>query len=300
MGCFFLCNVQAQAQGQSLQSQGQPHVGAILAVAHDTISQNPDSSTQVNVVDTNAINRLLPVSGQGLLLGTENKTVVNDIEQYNPAKRSVAVFILLMLMLGVLTYLKTSFSKDLEDLLQSVVNQNLSQQIFRTQSREISFSSFLLNLNFVVAFSLYVHFILINYFHVSSLNTFSAILLINILFTFFYLSKIITIKLIGVMFELNDACDEYIFNFTSVCKTLGLALLPALFIFYTAPEKIFNFIFAITIFIVIFLFAMLLWRGLSTAYKLMYSSVYHFFLYVCVVEISPIFLLFKLLTKTIH
>ena len=33
---------------------------------------------------------------------------------------------------------------------------------------------------------------------------------------------------------------KYIFNFTAVCKTLGLALLPALFIFYTAQEKFFN------------------------------------------------------------
>ena len=243
---------------------------------------------------------MLPATGHGSLLSAENKKAVNDIEQYNPAGKSITIFILLMLMLGVVTYLKTSFSKDLEELLQSVVNQNLAQQIFRTQSREISFSSFLLNSNFVVAISLYVQFILVHYFHVSSYKSFSSILLIIFLFTFFYLLKIVALKFIGVVFELNNECDEYIFNFTGVCKTLGLTLLPALFIFYTAPEKFFNFIFVITILIAIFLLAIFVWRGLSTAYKLLYSGVYHFFLYVCVVEISPIFLLFKLLTKTIH
>jgi hypothetical protein len=58
-------------------------------------------------------------------------------------------------------------------------------------------------------------------------------------------------------------------------------------------------IFISTIFIAATFAIIFVWRGLSTGIKLMYKSVYHFFIYVCVVEISPIFLLFKLLTKTI-
>ena len=153
---------------------------------------------------------------------------------------------------------------------------------------------------FIVVMSLYVRFILVRYFHVSTLESFSSILFINFLFTFFYLGKIAVIKVIGVLFEVSDACEEYIFNFTTVCKTLGLALLPALFIFYTAPQKFFNFVFVITVFVFASLLAVFIWRGLSTAYKLLYRSLYHFFIYVCVVEISTIFLLFKLLTKTIN
>jgi hypothetical protein len=238
----------------------------------------------------------LPVKS---LLLDEKKNVVNDVEQYNPPRRNTTVLVLLIIMLGALTYLKTAFNKDLEDLLQSVVNRNISQQIFRTQSKEISFSSVVLNFNFTIAISLYVRFILIKYFHVISLENFSAILFFIFLFTFFYVAKIISIKFLGVMFEAGEECDEYIFNFTIICKTLGLALLPALFIFYTAPEKFFDFVFIATIFVIVMLLLVFVWRGLSTGYKLMYRSVYHFFIYVCVVEVSPIFLLFKLLTKTI-
>jgi hypothetical protein len=222
-----------------------------------------------------------------------DKNVVNDIEQYNTARKNASVFVLLMVMLAALTYIKTAFGKDLEELLQSVSNQNLAQQIFRTQSREISFSAVLLNLNFVIAISLYARFILINYFHVLSLESFYAIVFIIILFTFFYLLKIVVLKFIGAMFEMSDECDEYIFNFTAVCKTLGLALLPALFVFYTAPVKFFDLIFAGTILICAVHVFIFLRRGLSTAHKLLYSSVYHFYLYVCVVEISPIYLLIK-------
>jgi hypothetical protein len=227
------------------------------------------------------------------------KAEVFDVQQYRHTSRNMLIFILLMVMLGALTYLKTAFNKDIEELLQSVYNQNIAQQIFRTRSREISFSSVVLTLNFVVVMSLYVRFILLQYFHVTTLEQNGSTLLIIFLFTFFYLGKILALKFIGLMFDANDACEEYIYNFSLVCKTLGLALLPALFIFYTAPENFFNIIFIVTIFISTMMLLLFAWRGLSTGYKLMYRSVYHFFIYVCVVEISPIFLLFKLLTKTI-
>ena len=269
-------------------------------VAADGQQQDEDTAAaQAAVIDSALKFGYVNTTGGKSLLLDEKKIVVNDIEQYNAPRRNATVLVLLIIMLAALTYLKTAFNKDLEDLLQSVVNRNISQQIFRTQSKEISFSSIVLNFNFTIAISLYARFVLIKYFHVSSLENFSAILIFIFLFTFFYLAKIIVVKFIGEMFDARDVCDEYIFNFTIICKSLGLALLPALFIFYTAPERFFDFIFIATVFISAMLLLIFIWRGLSTGYKLMYTSVYHFFIYVCVVEVSPIFLLFKLLTKTI-
>lgn len=274
----------------------------VFAQVGDTSGVRPADTANVaaSVLDSNTAGKYFWADSAQSLLLSNHKVVVNDIEQLNQQGKNAWVFLLLVIMLGALTYLKTAFSKDVDELVQSFGNQNMAQQIFRTQSKEISFSTVVLNLNFIVVVSLYVRFILVKYFHVSSLETFSSILFIIFLFTFFYLGKIAIVKLIGVLFEAADACDEYIFNFTTVCKTLGLALLPALFIFYTAPQKFFNLVFAITVFVFAVMAVILVWRGLSTAYKLLYRSVYHFFIYVCVVEISSIFLLFKLLTKTIN
>ena len=274
----------------------------LFAQVEDTSGIRPNDSVHVaaTLLDSNTASKYLWADSTQSALLNNHKVVVNDIEQLNEQGKNAWVFILLVVMLGALTYLKTAFGKDVDELVQSFGNQNMAQQIFRTQSKEISFSNVVLTLNFIVVMSLYVRFILVKYFHVSSLETFSSILFIIFLFTFFYFGKIAIVKLIGVLFEAADACDEYIFNFTTVCKTLGLALLPALFIFYTAPQKFFNLVFVITVLISATMAVILMWRGLSTAYKLLYRSVYHFFIYVCVVEISSIFLLFKLLTKTIN
>lgn len=268
--------------------------------AGDTLPHAATSDTAATaLVDSNPIKRYAGIADSQQLLLSNNKVVVNDIEQMHQSEKSIWVFVLLVIMLAALTYLKTAFGKDIEELVQSVTNNNLAQQIFRTQSKEISFSTVVLNVNFIVVMSLYVRFVLVHYYHVSTPENFYAILFMNILFTFFYLGKIAVVRIIGVLFEAGDACEEYIFNFTIVCKTIGLTLLPALFIFYTAPVRFFNFVFIITVLIFACMLALLVWRGLSTVYKLLYRSVYHFFIYVCVVEISMIFLLFKLLTKTI-
>ena len=274
-------------------------IGLSAQVADTLANTSAVDSTAIAGIDTNAMKAYAGMADSESVLLSNHKAVVNDIEQLHTSEKNTWVFVLLITMLAALTYLKTAFGKDVDELVQSVTNQNLAQQIYRTQSKELSFSTIVLNLNFIVVMSLYVRFILVRYFHVSTLESFSSILFMNFLFTFFYVGKIAVVKLIGALFEAADACEEYIFNFTLVCKTIGLTLLPALFIFYTAPQKFFNFVFVITVFVFASLLAVFIWRGLSTAYKLLYRSVYHFFIYVCVVEISTIFLLFKLLTKTI-
>ncbi len=267
----------------------------------DTLSTSVDDTLQsLAPADLYATENYLAIGGYtSPLLSTTQKPVVNDIQQWHKHQGNIYVFAVLVLLLIIIAYLKTAFGSELEDMLQSVVNSNIAQQIFRTRTDELTFSSFLLHVNFILVISLYIRFVLVNFYHVSTLETFPAILLLIFLFTFFYAAKAFVIRVIGSVFEIKDVCDEYLFNFFTVTKTLGLSMIPALFVFYTAPEKFFNFIFIVTLVMLAGFVLLFVWRGLSTGYKLMYKSVYHFFIYVCVVEISPVFLLFKLLTKTV-
>ncbi|MFN8321550.1 MAG: DUF4271 domain-containing protein [Chitinophagales bacterium] len=275
---------------------------ATVAQAADSLQTDLADSTQTVLyvpLDSQTIQSYNTYSNQHSFLIDGNKPWENNIQQYNRMHNSGVALAILMVLLGVLTYIKVFFGSELQDIVYSVFNRNLSMQLFRTQSGEITFSSFLLHVNFLVAVSLYLQFYLEKYFPVTSSNQFVTLIILIFLFTFFYLIKIVLMNLIGVVFELKEECSLYVYDFTTLCKTLGLTLIPALFVFYTAPKIFYNFIFLMSAliagsFILIFVF-----RGLSTATKLMYRSVYHFFIYVCVVEISTVFLFFKLLTKTI-
>lgn len=259
-----------------------------------------DSSFAASKADTVWLQSAIKLSNhQSAFFSTTNKQVVYDVQQTVKPKSNAIVFAVLVLLLVMIAYLKAAFGKDLEELLQSFVNRNIALQFFRKQQSELSFSSLLLHLNFILVMSLYVRFFLIWYLHVTSLENISAILFLIFLFTFFYLAKIVGVKLLGAVFEEKDTSDEYIYYFLIACKTAGLTLLPALFVLYVAPPKFFDFIFFLSNSILLVFAIMFIMRGLSTGYKLMYKSVYHFFIYVCIVEISPIFLLLKLLTKTV-
>ncbi|MFN8299185.1 MAG: DUF4271 domain-containing protein [Chitinophagales bacterium] len=273
---------------------------ALTAQETDSLSAALDTTQSVAPADLYATENYLAIASYtSPLLVTQGKPVVYDVQQWHHHQGNIYVFIVLVLLLIIIAYLKVAFGKELEDMLQSFFNRNIAQQIFRTRTDELTFSSFLLHVNFILVISLYIRFVLVKFYHVSTLETFPAILLLIFLFTFFYAAKTFVMRIIGIVFEIKDVCDEYMFNFFTVTKTLGLSMIPALFVFYTAPEKFFNFIFIVTLVLLAAFALLFVWRGLSTGYKLMYKSVYHFFIYVCVVEISPVFLLFKLLTKTV-
>ncbi len=279
--------------GLVVQSQTEDSA-AVHAMRSDSIKRQKAISDSLTFASN------LPlINYKSPLLNKEKRKTIMDVQQYLPKKNNTIVFLVMLLLLMVITYVRIAFGNELTEMLMSVVNKNAATQLLRSQSGELSVASLLLHINFVFVISLYVRFILVHYFNISSLENFSAILFLNFLFTFFYASKIVMMKLLGNVIELTNECNEYIFNFTTTCKTLGLTLIPALFIFYTAEKEIFNFVFILSIIICSFFVLMFVWRGLSTSAKLLYRSVYHFFLYVWVIEISPIFLIFKLLTKTV-
>ena len=93
--------------------------------------------------DSNSLQEYSLLANHKSLLTEEKKTIVSDVQQMRTSRKNGFVFILLMFLLATITYVKTVFGKELEEMLQSIVNQNLAQQIFRTQSGEISFASFL-------------------------------------------------------------------------------------------------------------------------------------------------------------
>lgn len=282
-------------------------LGYFFFLGNNAYSQTNDSTLDNDTLRKDTVGFLHPSLIQDYLqLGNyksfllENKKpIVFDVQQFHSINSNLLILIIMMLLLAILTYVKVAFAKDLEELLQSFVNANIAQQIFRAQSKEISFSSFLLLSNFFIALSLYIQFIFANNFHVTSFKSNSSIIILLFLFTFFYALKVAVLKSIGMIFDVNEECNEYLYNFSIICKIAGLTLIPALFILETTQGKFSNLIFVTSILLFITFVVIFIWRGLSTGYKLMYKSIYHFFIYVCVVEISPIFLLFKLLTKTI-
>lgn len=277
-----------------------------VALSQSIVQQPVTTDTLIQADTTILLHDSTLIYSSGLLLNwyspvlsSVDKPLYYDIQQVRESNNQWFVFLMLIAALLGVTYVKMFFGKEISDLWSSITNPNIAQQIFRTQTRDLTLPSFVLHVNFLICISLLTVFFITNRAHVSATNQLSVISSITFLFTLFYLFKAGAIKILGVLFDLQNEASEYIYVFYTFSKTIGLAMLPALFVYHSIADK-YQYIFWIVAFVVaLLLLVFFVFRGLSTAYKLMYRSLYHFFIYVCVVEISPIFLLFKLLTKTI-
>jgi len=223
-----------------------------------------------------------------------------DIQQMHNNHDSGVVFFFLLFLLFIIAYLKTAFSNEVDELFQSMWNSNMANQIFRSMVDEWTISSVLLLSNFMIVAALFTRYAVISFTHTTHLDSLYSIAFLIFLFTFFYAAKVLFMNLLGWTFEMSDITSQYNFHLASTCKTLGLALLPTLFVFYASGEKYSTYIIIIALLIIAVFLLLLITRWLSTSIKLLYKSVYHFFLYVCVGEIATLFLFLKLFTKTIN
>jgi hypothetical protein len=270
----------------------------LAAMNADSASITSDSIAEV-VFDTAAIFKSANSTFNNSAITTGGKPQWYDIEQQRKGRDDAWIFFILLQLLIVLTVLKLAFHNDFDNLFKIFGSTNIASQMGRNGKDDVSLSSILMSSIFITTMSVLTRFVMLHFYPHSVLqNNFSIVALI-FLFTFFSVVKYVSLKYIGNIFEITSTVDEYLFILSAITRTIGISMIPILFIFYASSEKYFNSILIVSLIILCIGVVMVVIRGLSTSYKLMYSSMYHFLIYICVGEILPIFLFIKLLTKTV-
>jgi hypothetical protein len=272
--------------------------GPAGTIRSDSAMTASDTTAPV-IIDTAAVYAAAHSTFYNSAITTGEKPKWYDIEQQRKGKEDAWIFFILLQLLIVLTILKLAFHNDFDNLFKIFASSNIASQIGRANKDDLSLSSVLMSTIFITTMSVYTRFVLLHFYPHSVLqNNYSVVALI-FLFTFFSVAKYVSLKYTGNIFEIAPAVDEYLFNLSAITRTIGISMIPLLFMMYASSEKYFNFILIISLIILCIGVVMVVIRGLSTSYKLMYSSMYHFLIYICVGEILPIFLFIKLLTKTV-
>lgn len=229
----------------------------------------------------------------------KKSNIIFDIQQKRIVESNMGVFIVIMLLLILFTYLKLAYSNDLEELVYAVSDTNRALQIYRTQTDNFSISSFLLTANFILSMSFFIQ-LSMQYFSPSiaaqaSLTTF----LLVILFTSFLLLRTIIFRALTSIFSLKELLVIYEFHFLKIMQTLGIAMLLVVLFMFAADKKYFVFAFAFMCLCILASVVLLIIRGLSTSLNSLVNHPKYFFIYVCVHEVAMVLLLIKLLTKIV-
>ena len=166
----------------------------------------------------------------------------------------------------------------------------------REQLLQNSLASFIMNIGFVVSFSLMTTLVIFNA-HLLPINFWEGFFYMCLFFLGLYIGKYICLTIAGYIFNTIELVQTYIFVVFMINKVLGILLIP--FIGILAFAKPFLHPFAIwgaSLLMVLLILYRYLFSLTSVRNKLHVSS-FHFFLYLCAFEVIPLLILYKLIVQ---
>lgn len=206
------------------------------------------------------------------------------------------VFIGLFMLLAFILF---NFRPYVNRLNKGIYNVKLTQQFYRDEYQGLGREIVFLSIYILLIFSLVFHFsfermgIGLEIFESAQLLTLFGLLLLFLLLRYF------AIKFIAWLFQLDNELGIYQFNFFQSAAILSIILLPLLL------AAVFGYEWMKLPALIIIGLCIILWllfgylRGISMNSHHLISNKFHFFIYLCALEIAPLVIFFTITGKLI-
>lgn len=140
------------------------------------------------------------------------------------------LFPILILVVLVFTWLRIFYQKYFSQMIQAVLNNNLTNQIVRDENILVQRASVFLSIAFHLTGALFLYLVSIYLgWGVGGLGTgFSRFLFFTVLVSLVYTLKFLILKISGWLFNLEREMSTYIFNIFLINNCVGIALVPVI------------------------------------------------------------------------
>lgn len=220
------------------------------------------------------------------------KSDTNKTRQIHKKSSSNFIFWVLLSLLLFLTAIASVSRKKLDQAYGSFINENLLRQVYRQNRGTFSLAYLLLYILFFLNLGSFI-FLSANEFGYNLPNNFSFLLLLCGSVGIIFLIKHFLLFLMSSIFPIDKEIKLYSFTIMIFGILLGIALLPINILIAFASENIgkITVYVALGAIVAIYLYRSL--RALSIASRYLMLHKFHFFLYLCAVEILPVIVLLK-------
>jgi len=217
------------------------------------------------------------------------------MQEHRSASKDYLFYLILVLLL-YFGLIKVLFEKYINNLFLLFFRGSLRKAQIREQLLQTPLPSLLLNILFFVSSGLYASFLANHYHLIRQIELPVLFVLCSFSILCLYMIKFALLRMAGWIFNLSEAADIYIFIVFLVNKMMGILLLPFLVIMaFSANEGVNEVVVTISLIMIAILF---IYR-FATAYKNLRNeiklSIFHFFIYLCAFEITPVVLIYKVL-----
>ena len=259
-------------------------LNADTIIAADTIKFSQSSSQPANLVNIWKTHELKPFHQSP-----------QQLKDSNPDW----LFLILIIVLGALTYLRVFYRKNFFQIISACFNNNLTNQIVRDENLLMQRASVMLNVTFSIIAASYIYLVSVHYeWSLDGIGTgFIRFVFLALIVSAAFTLKFFLLRFCAYLFNLGREMSTYIFNIFIINNLLGIALVPivALILFGNLIDSTVLIIAAVSIIGIAWLYR--IGRGILIAARYPDFSPVYLFLYLCALEIAPLLVLVKLVSK---
>jgi Domain of unknown function (DUF4271) len=223
------------------------------------------------------------------------QNIITSKYYYQPAW----VLIIVVALVVIIGYLYSVFRSRLNTFIKAVFITRFSVQISREERSLSNPVSLLFSLNFIVAMSLFLLQLISSGIIFKSQADFSFLSFVILAISIFviYSFKIIFLKMIDFVLNKREKNSEYIITVFLMTQFLGVLLLPVVIFIYYGSTK-YTDIFTYTgILLIVMAFGIRIGKGIHTALTKKDATVFYIILYFCTLEILPVLVGLKWITR---
>lgn len=212
------------------------------------------------------------------------KTIANSDE----------IFYVLIFILFFLSLIKAAFPKYFDSIFTLSFQATFRQTQTREQMAQNFFPAFMLNILFALCGGVFIT-LYAGAEKWSSLPFWELFVYSTGILLLAYSVKYLVIGFTGWVFNAKEAATEYRFVVFLVNKLLGILVIPLLFLIAYSNDRIKSIAITIVLCLVVFSLAVRYIVSLARIRKNLSVTAFHFFVYLCAVEIIPLLVIYKAL-----
>ncbi len=232
--------------------------------------------------------------------------VVKPKEAINPKKKITEAkapddknfrFSLTLAMLVFLAVSMSIYRAQLVRAYQAFTNENVLRMLHREKGTVAYFPYYVLYSLFLFNLGVYIYLLLRYYNLTPEISNTSLLLMTTGIATGLFFLKHFVIKFLGWVFPIQKEMSIYSMTITIFGIILSIILFAANVTIAYAPPQIIPIAIYISFIIIGIIYFFRSIRGLSIASKFLNRNKFHFFIYLCAVEIAPVLILWKFATS---
>jgi len=204
--------------------------------------------------------------------------------------------VILVFVVIAFTWIRVFYFKIFRQLFAAFFSNSISNQVVRDENILIQRASILMSFVFYLTASLFIYQVseYFNWDYPFLGDGFLRFLVVSLLVAFAYSFKMVLLKGLGEVFELDRPVASYIFNIFLINNMLGLILIPVIVTIAFVVTYSTGIIIYAGVALVIIAFIYRLVRAFSIWVTLPGVSIFYLILYFCTLEIAPLLILVKL------